>query len=103
MHYLKRDSAKPLDNRLPAFIETNDGDVLRYALRSMVEITKEEYDLLERREEIKSRITELKKLLANSDYISCKIAEGAATREEYAEIIAQRQAWRNEINQLEQL
>lgn len=47
------------------------------------------------------RVAELKQLLSNSDYISCKIAEGAATREEYEEIIAQRQEWRYEINQLE--
>lgn len=47
------------------------------------------------------RVAELKQLLSNSDYISCKIAEGAATREEYAEIITQRQEWRDEINQLE--
>lgn len=47
------------------------------------------------------RIDDLKRLLSGADYIACKIAEGAATREEYAEIIAQRQAWRDEINQLE--
>ena len=46
-------------------------------------------------------IAELKQKLSDTDYIACKIAEGAATKEEYAEILAQRQAWREEINNLE--
>ena len=36
--------------------------------------------------------------LTSTDYIAAKIAEGAATREEYAEKIAQRQQWRDDIN-----
>ena len=47
------------------------------------------------------RITELKQLLAETDYAIIKIAEGAATKEEYIETIAQRQAWREEIRTLE--
>ena len=45
-----------------------------------------------------SRIAELKGKLLETDYIAAKIAEGAATREEYADMIVQRQAWRDEIN-----
>lgn len=53
-------------------------------------------------EEIKqNRIAELKQKLAETDYIVLKIAEGSATKKEYAEKIAQRQAWRTEINDLE--
>lgn len=48
------------------------------------------------------RVAELKQLLADSDYAVIKIAEGAATREEYAALIEQRQAWRAEINGREQ-
>lgn len=48
-----------------------------------------------------SRIAELKHKLAKTDYAVIKIAEGVATAEEYADVIAQRQAWREEINQLE--
>lgn len=48
-----------------------------------------------------AKIVKLKKNLYNTDYAVIKIAEGAATVEEYAEVIAQRQAWREEINQLE--
>ncbi len=47
------------------------------------------------------RIIELKQLLADTDYISCKIAEGVATKEEYVKELARRQAWREEINSLE--
>jgi hypothetical protein len=39
--------------------------------------------------------------LSATDYAVIKIAEGAATPEEYAELIAQRQQWRQEINALE--
>lgn len=46
-------------------------------------------------------ITGLKSKLAATDYISAKIAEGAATREEYAEKLAKRAAWRSRINELE--
>ncbi len=48
-----------------------------------------------------ARIAELKRLLADTDYIAVKIAEGAATREQYADLIAQREAWREEIRSLE--
>lgn len=47
------------------------------------------------------RITELKQLLSDTDYIVIKIAEGSATASEYADVIAQRKAWRAEINELE--
>lgn len=53
-------------------------------------------------EELKqARIDELKDKLSETDYIVIKIAEGEATKEEYAEVLAQRKAWRNEINELQ--
>lgn len=53
-------------------------------------------------DEIKAaRIAELKRMLSETDYIVLKIAEGSATKKEYSEKIAQRQAWRTEINDLE--
>lgn len=48
-----------------------------------------------------SRIAELKQLLAESDYKAIKFAEGWLTAEEYSDTKAQRQAWRDEINELE--
>lgn len=47
------------------------------------------------------RLSELRARLAETDYIACKIAEGSATRAEYAAEIEQRKAWRAEINTLE--
>lgn len=46
-------------------------------------------------------ISDLKEKLAETDYISAKIADGAATREEYANKLAERAAWRSRINELE--
>ena len=36
--------------------------------------------------------------LTSTDYIAAKIAEGKATKTEYADKIAQRQQWRDDIN-----
>ena len=47
------------------------------------------------------RIAELHRLLESTDYAVIKIAEGAAKAEDYADVIANRQAWRAEINKLE--
>ncbi len=52
-------------------------------------------------EKKQNRIAELKRMLTETDYIVLKIAEGSATKKEYSEKIAQRQAWRTEINDLE--
>ena len=46
-------------------------------------------------------VRELKAKLSETDYAVIKIAEGAATSEEYSEVIAQREAWRARINELE--
>lgn len=48
-----------------------------------------------------NRIAELKQMLRDTDYVTIKIAEGVATKEEYADILEQRSAWRTEINNLE--
>lgn len=48
-----------------------------------------------------NKIANLKANLQETDYVAAKIAEGAATREEYSDILEQRATWRQEINQLE--
>ena len=48
-----------------------------------------------------AEISLLKRKLADTDYIAAKIAEGAATREEYADKLVERAAWRARINELE--
>jgi len=52
-------------------------------------------------EELKAQeIAELKAYLESTDYVVIKIAEGAATKEEYAEVIAERERARQRINEL---
>lgn len=52
------------------------------------------------RECYESEIRACKQLLQNTDYIALKIAEGVATKEEYAETLAKRAGWRAKINEL---
>jgi hypothetical protein len=55
------------------------------------------------REFYESEIRACKQLLGNTDYVALKIAEGAATTEEYAETLAKRAEWRVRINEIEEL
>ena len=50
----------------------------------------------------RQKIQELKHELELTDYVAAKIAEGAATREEYKEVLEYRQKCRDEINSLEE-
>ncbi len=52
------------------------------------------------REEIESEIRGLQQLMATHDYIGTKIAMGRATREEYAEQIAQSEEWAQRVDEL---
>ena len=48
-----------------------------------------------------TEINELKMFLSDTDYVVIKIAEGVATPEDYADVIAQRQSARARIRELE--
>ena len=52
-------------------------------------------------EKMQQKIAKLKRNLADTDFKAIKKSEGYYTEEEYAPIKAQRQAWRDEINELE--
>lgn len=52
-------------------------------------------------EQYQAEIRALKQLLYNTDYIAAKIAEGAATKDEYSSQIVNRQSWRQKINEYE--
>lgn len=52
-------------------------------------------------EKKKARISELHQLLAESDYWTSKYCDGEYTAEEWAEKVAQRKAWREELRELE--
>ena len=60
-----------------------------------------EVEFIEPERDLFAEIQLLKQQLTDTDYVACKIAEGSATIEDYAELIAQRQEWRKEINRLE--
>lgn len=51
---------------------------------------------------INRQIFELKQKLTQTDYKAIKYSEGLLTDKEYAEVKAQRQEWRDEINKLEE-
>lgn len=53
-----------------------------------------------RKEEILSEIRALENLIQQHDYIGIKIAMGRATAEEYAEQIAESDAWAARISEL---
>lgn len=65
-------------------------DILRY-----VPFTQEELNNI--------RISDLKQQLADTDYTIIKIVEGSSTLAECADVIAQRRAWRKEINDLRRI
>lgn len=53
-------------------------------------------------DEVKEQqIFECKQYLADTDYVVIKIAEGVATKEEYAEVLQKRAEARTRINELE--
>lgn len=62
--------------------------------------TKEELEA-DNRQVVKREIDELKRKLSDTDYKAIKYAEGFLTEEEYKETKAQRQMWRDRINELE--
>lgn len=74
-----------------------DGEEKLFMVREMpiIEKTKEQI--------AKSRIKELKKLLSDTDYKAIKYAEGCLSEEDYSTIKEQRQAWRDEINELQDI
>ena len=55
----------------------------------------------QKKEEYNKQITQLKMQLRNTDYQALKFAEGQITAADYEAIKIQRQAWRDEINRLE--
>lgn len=50
---------------------------------------------------IESEIAVRKQMLTGTDYQALKFAEGAISAEDYAEVKAQRETWRAEINELQ--
>lgn len=58
-------------------------------------------EIEDRRNVLFSLVRDREAKLKETDYVAAKIAEGAATKEEYAAALSQRSAWRAEINEAE--
>ena len=92
------------NNYLPAGL-TDENGIFNYKLvdgQPELRTAEEKTPELERLA-VAQEIAELKAKLTATDYISAKIAEGAATREEYTKELAERAAWRARINELESI
>jgi hypothetical protein len=89
-------------NYLERGIADSDG-IYNYKLADGVPVLRSDEEKAPERAKISAaaEIAELKEKLAETDYISAKIAEGAATREEYMDKLAERASWRTKINELE--
>ena len=83
----------------------DDDGIFNYKLENGVLTLRSDIDKAPEREKLKAikEISVLKEKLAATDYISAKLAEGAATREEYADKLSERAAWRTRINELENM
>lgn len=58
-------------------------------------------EIEDRRNVLFSLVSDREAKLKETDYVAAKIAEGAATKEEYAAVLSRRRAWRGEINEAE--
>lgn len=92
----------PIDNGRP-ILELPDGFDMHTVCDWIVKDGQLVHDVFVPQESSLERIGRLKRQLNETDYAVIKIAEGSATAEEYADVIAQRKQWRKEINQLESL
>ena len=50
--------------------------------------------------EAQAEYQQLLQKLSETDYVAAKLAEGVATKDEYAEVLANRQTWRTRIDEL---
>ena len=82
---------------------TDENGIFNYKLTDGKPVLRTEEDKAPEIAKINARveISSLKQKLSATDYIAAKIAEGAATKEEYAEKLAERAEWRTKINELE--
>ena len=98
--FSKEELAQPPYNF--TFIEVEKEDCEASDFNDDLTFNIEKYNARKQKLLIEPQIIELKQKLADTDYKAIKYAEGAISEEEYAPIKQQRQAWRDEINELEE-
>lgn len=83
---------------------TGDDGIYNYKLVDSIPVLRSDDEKAPERARVSAaiEISDLREKLAETDYISAKIAEGAATREEYMDKLAERASWRAKINELEE-
>ena len=89
-----------LSNNIPVE-DVQQSDINGYYYPKELCPMKTEEDLL--KDQYRLEITQLKKALSDTDYKAIKYAEGQISEEEYASVRAERQGYRNRINELEAL
>ena len=82
---------------------TGDDGIYNYKLVDSIPVLRSDDEKAPERARVSAaiEISDLKEKLAETDYISAKIAEGAATKEEYADKLVERAGWRTRITELE--
>ena len=88
-------------NNYIAIEDTQQSDINGWTYRKDVCPMKTEQDKL--KDQYRLEITQLKKQLSNTDYKAIKYAEGQISESEYASVKAERQGYRDRINELEAL
>ena len=58
-------------------------------------------EIEDRKNVLFSLVRDRESKLKETGYVAAKSAEGAATKEEYADVLSQRSTWRGEINEAE--
>ena len=90
-----------IENNYISIEDTQQSDINGWTYRKDVCPMKTEEDLL--KDQYRLEITQLKKLLSDTDYKAIKFAEGQISEDEYSEIKSERQGYRDRINYLEGL
>ena len=90
-----------IENNYIAIEDTQQSDINGWTYRKELCTKKTEEDKL--KDQYRLEITQLKKQLSDTDYKAIKYAEGQISEEEYASVRAERQGYRDRINELEAL
>ena len=90
-----------IENNYIAIEDTQQSDINGWTYRKELCPMKTEQDHL--RDQYRLEITQLKKALSDTDYKAIKFAEGQISESEYSAIRAERQGYRDRINELEAL
>lgn len=104
------------DNKIGTYFSEDTVKMSGYDIADAIKVTEEDFNAcggssyisngriylgLDPVTKIKVQIRNLKKFLADTDYVDNKIVEGDATIDDYREVIEQRKAARREIDKLE--